>query len=631
MLLPRRRITSLTILGLFTLTLYQLSTYWTGSHNLPVGIRHKLKPEDAKLTGETPSSNVPAADQPSSTLSEPRPPVPGAAESPQIETPSDQTTTRPEGGEVNRWDSGQHVFAGKKFVAKYPVKLVQELPKGAPLSLPKLQYDFEEEEEGAKATRIERLDAVKKSFARSWGAYKEHAWMKDELKPKSGGSQESFGGWGATLVDTLDTLWIMGMKDEFEEAVAAAKKISFYNSTSHQLNVFETTIRYLGGFLGAYDISEGKYPELLEKATEIGELLYCAFDTPNRMPSTRWSWREALNGADQQASPHTIVAEVGSLTLEFTRLSQITGDPKYYDAVDRIMREFQKAQSQTRLPGLWPTIVNSKHLTFKDTGFTLSGMADSLYEYLPKEHLLLGGRSEVVDYKAMYKYAITAAMNHIFFQPMVPDGADILFPGDTTVSSSEGEPINAHFKANAQHLGCYAGGMVGMGSKLFDQPEHLNMARKLVDGCIWAYETMPTGIMPEFSEMIPCNMNSDCKWNQTLWEERLKEKAPSIDNLEGDSKKRPVERVMENLRLRPGFIAFRDRRYILRPEAIESVFIHYRLTGAKDLPEKAWKMFTAIENATRTDIANSAVMDVTIEGGNSSSRIAWRVFGWRRH
>ena len=54
------------------------------------------------------------------------------------------------------------------------------------------------------------------------------------------------------------------------------------------INVFETTIRYLGGFLGAYDLSDGKYPILLEKAKELGEVLYNSFDTPNRLPITRW-------------------------------------------------------------------------------------------------------------------------------------------------------------------------------------------------------------------------------------------------------------------------------------------------------------------------------------------------------
>ena len=263
MLFPRRRITSLTILALFTLTLYQLSTYWSGSKSQlvpPLGQHVKAKPKDDRLTPEPPDAlgDQASLSEPSPTiLTDPRPPPREVSSAAQSEASKDPLTEHPEAGQVNRWDSGQHTFGPKKFVAKHPVKLVQDLPRGLPLQLPRLQHSFKEETEEAEVTRVERLTAVKESFQRSWSAYKEYAWLHDELKPKSARGATSFGGWGATLVDTLDTLWLMGMKDEFEDAIAAAMKIDFTNTTSTTLNVFETTIRYLGGFLGAHDISEG--------------------------------------------------------------------------------------------------------------------------------------------------------------------------------------------------------------------------------------------------------------------------------------------------------------------------------------------------------------------------------------
>ena len=39
-----------------------------------------------------------------------------------------------------------------------------------------------------------------------------------------------------------------------------------------------------------------------------------------------------LEGVDQEAASGAISANVGSLGLEFTKLSQLTGDPKFYDA-----------------------------------------------------------------------------------------------------------------------------------------------------------------------------------------------------------------------------------------------------------------------------------------------------------
>jgi mannosyl-oligosaccharide alpha-1,2-mannosidase len=87
----------------------------------------------------------------------------------------------------------------------------------------------------------------------------------------------------------------------------------------------------------------------------------------------------------QEAGESVLAAEIGSLTLEFTRLSQLTGDPRFFDAVDRIMDIFDAQQMSTKLPGLWPVVVNARTGHFNEYGgFTIGGMEDSLYEYLPK-------------------------------------------------------------------------------------------------------------------------------------------------------------------------------------------------------------------------------------------------------
>lgn len=46
----------------------------------------------------------------------------------------------------------------------------------------------------------------------AWGGYKSKAWGRDELKPISGHGGDPWGGIGCTLVDSLDTLWLMGLK-----------------------------------------------------------------------------------------------------------------------------------------------------------------------------------------------------------------------------------------------------------------------------------------------------------------------------------------------------------------------------------------------------------------------------------
>lgn len=93
----------------------------------------------------------------------------------------------------------------------------------------------------------------------------------------------------------------------------------------------------------------------------------------------------AAKGDLQSAPSNALSADIGSLSLEFTRLSQLSGDPKYYDAIQRIMNAFEESQNSTRLPGMWPVSLNARKLDFThDRVFTLGAMADSLYEYFPK-------------------------------------------------------------------------------------------------------------------------------------------------------------------------------------------------------------------------------------------------------
>lgn len=48
--------------------------------------------------------------------------------------------------------------------------------------------------------------------------YTEYAWGMDELQPLSQRGKNSFAGMGATIVDSLSTLWIMGLQEEFANA-----------------------------------------------------------------------------------------------------------------------------------------------------------------------------------------------------------------------------------------------------------------------------------------------------------------------------------------------------------------------------------------------------------------------------
>lgn len=467
---------------------------------------------------------------------------------------------------------------------RHPVLSTRPLPTGSPKQFPRVQHAFPNYVHD-DTTRA-RQSAVRAAFVRSWDAYKKHAWLHDELAPVSGGGKTTFGGWAATLVDALDTLWIMDLREDFYAAAAAAAQLDWAKTPDRSLNLFEVTIRHLGGLLGAYELS-GE-PALLEKATELGNLLYMAFDTPNRMPGFWLDFEDAKHGR-QEAGTNDPSAAPCSLSLEFTRLSQLTGDTKFYDAISRITDFLEETQDKSKLPGMWPKLINFRGQSVDgETSFTLGALADSLYEYLPKMAALLGGR--LPSYEKMYRSAMKTATEHLLFRPMLPEEdskhRDVLFVGDVYARTDRIEHV-----PEGQHLSCFAGGMFGLGGKLFDIPEHVAIGERLARGCAWAYSAFPTGLMPEIFNLIRCDsLDGPCPWDEELWQSR------------GDKN------------TRKGFVNARDPRYILRPEAIESVFLLYRMTGKDDLRDVAWRMFESVVKSTETPLAYSAIADVTVEG-----------------
>lgn len=463
----------------------------------------------------------------------------------------------------------------------YPVDDIKPLPKGQPKKIPRIQHDFDLTKPHPEAAT--RQQAVRDAFVKSWTSYKKHAWGRDELTPVTGNGKTTFGGFAATLVDSLDTLWIMGLEDEFHDAAAYAAQLDWSKTDDKAVNLFETTIRHLGGLLSAYDLSGER--ALLLKAEELGNLLYMATDTPNRMPGFWANFDDMRTGA-QVAGTSDPSASPGSLSLEFTRLSQLTGNPKYFDAISRITSLLERTQSQSRLPGLWPKLIDFRNERVADgDAFTLGALADSLYEYLPKMHLLLRGRDPA--YEKMYRAAAAAARENLLFRPMLPDEEDVLFAGDAYVHSAGGA---VERRPDGQHLACFAGGMFGLGGRVFDIESDVKIGERLARGCAWAYKAFPAGVMPELFSMIPCDDLDGCGWDVNVWEAR--------GDLGLDKK---------------SFTDVRDARYILRPEAIESVFLLYRITGKRELQDVAWRMFEAVVKATGTELGSSAIADVRVQ------------------
>ncbi|TVY13637.1 Mannosyl-oligosaccharide 1,2-alpha-mannosidase MNS1 [Lachnellula arida] len=484
-------------------------------------------------------------------------------------------------GKTSKIHAVKSSFDWSKLSRRNPIPSTILLPKGRPHSLPRIQHKFPKESRSGLAQLELQRQSVRRAFQKCWRSYKEHAWMRDELMPLSGGSKDTFGGWAATLIDSLDTLWIMRLEAEFKDAVAAVATIDWAYTNNTSCNIFETTIRHLGGLLSAYDLSNSQV--LLDKAIELGDMLYAGFDTPNGMPPF-WLDFEKAKAGELEADSHGPIASPGSLSLEFTRLSQITKDPKYYAAISRITDLIERHQSTTLIPGMWPTMIDSRNEGFNLRQFSIGALADSLYEYFPKMHALMGGLNPV--YKKLTISSLDTIKENALFRPMLADKEDILFAGRVSVNEDGGIDL----VPEGQHLSCFAGGMYALSGRLFGRDDHVDLGVRLARGCSYAYAAFPTGIMPEIFDMFPCKTLDGCAWDEEMWK------------TDGDQN------------LPKGFKNARDTSYLLRPEAIESVFLLYRITGLVEFRDAAWNMFQAIQNATETEFGNAMIDDVTVSG-----------------
>jgi mannosyl-oligosaccharide alpha-1,2-mannosidase len=175
---------------------------------------------------------------------------------------------------------------------------------------------------------------------------------------------------------------------------------------------------------------------------------------------------------------------------------------------------------------------------------------------------------------------------------------DVLFAGQVTTDGKT-PASQLQTEPQVQHLACFVPGMVAIGAKLFSSTADMETAEKLVKGCLWAYEAAPLGVQPEIFHVVSCASNEFCSWDERLFESAV----------EASLQDKPHPAFSQRT---PGIVVVDDARYILRPEAIESVFIMYRITGDRMYQDRAWKMFENIIKHTKTSIAHAALADCTM-------------------
>ncbi|XP_034480007.1 mannosyl-oligosaccharide alpha-1,2-mannosidase IA isoform X3 [Drosophila innubila] len=390
----------------------------------------------------------------------------------------------------------------------------------------------------------EKRSTIVKMMEHAWHNYKLYAWGKNELRPLSQRphSGSIFGSYdlGATIVDGLDTLYIMGLEKEYKEGRDWIERKFSLDNISAELSVFETNIRFVGGMLTLYAFTGD--PLYKEKAQHIADKLLPAFQTPTGIPyalvNTKTGMAKNYGWASGGSS---ILSEFGTLHLEFAYLSDITGNPLYRERVQtirQVLKEIEKPK------GLYPNFLNPKTGKWGQLHMSLGALGDSYYEYLLKAWLQSGQTDE--EARDMYDEAMLAIMDK-----MVRTSAN----GLTYVSDLKFDRL----EHKMDHLACFSGGLFALGAAT-RQNEHtdkyMEVGKGITNTCHESYIRTPTQLGPEAFRF------SDAAEARALRSQ--------------------------------------EKYYILRPETFESYFVLWRLTHDQKYRDWGWEAVLALEKHCRT-------------------------------
>ncbi|OAY29138.1 mannosyl-oligosaccharide 1,2-alpha-mannosidase MNS3 [Manihot esculenta] len=447
---------------------------------------------------------------------------------------------------------------------------------------------------------LERQQKVKEAFIHAWSGYRNYAMGYDELMPLSRRGVDGLGGLGATVVDALDTAMIMGANEVVSEAGSWIEThLSDRISKKGQVNLFETTIRILGGLLSAYHLSggeqgtnsmrEGQKPiPYLETARNLADRLLVAFtSSPTAIPFSD----VVLHDHSAHSSPDGLssTSEVSTLQLEFNYLSTVSGDPKY--SIEA-MKVLEHMKNLPKVEGLVPIYISPDTGEFSGENIRLGSRGDSYYEYLLKVWLQQGtSRDTNFTYlHDMYEEAMKG-VRHLLVQKSIPNG--LVFVGELPYG-----PKGA-FDPKMDHLVCFLPGTLALGATKgitkekamrdnllkFEDLENLKLAEDLAKTCFEMYSVTSTGLAPEIAYFHT--------------------KEYSEGGLDGGNK---GSKFVDDI-----IIKHADRHNLLRPESVESFFVLYRITEDPKYREWGWQIFEAFEKYTKVESGGySSLEDVTV-------------------
>lgn len=242
---------------------------------------------------------------------------------------------------------------------------------------------------------------TKAEFLHAWQGYRKYASGYDELLPLSKAGKNWHG--GPTLlmtpVDALDTMLVMGLKDEADRTREELVRNLRFDQDIEVKN-FEITIRILGGLLSSHQMTGDK--RLLAMAEDLATRLLPVFDSPTGMP---YMFVNLKTGKTSGAVSNP--AEIGTLILEFGTLARLTGKEVFFTKAKKALVElYRRRDPKTGLVG---QEINVETGAWTSTSSHIGGAIDSYYEYLAKCARLFDDK----ECEVMSRESLLAANRHL--------------------------------------------------------------------------------------------------------------------------------------------------------------------------------------------------------------------------
>jgi len=246
---------------------------------------------------------------------------------------------------------------------------------------------------------------------------------------------DGFGSLGASILDSLDTLYLMGLTAEFRRAADwAVANLTFTTPRAVEswdagvemhVSLFETNIRAVGGLLAAGSLSGEA--ALVARAADVAARLLPAFDTDSGVPT---NWVQLARGGVRGAQ-RAILSEFATLSMEFLSTSALTGDPRYAELAEGALLAALRApgRGSGEERGFMQTLldpnggggfsggrisfggVHAAPVAFLRSAshaclaLAAAGAGDSAYEYFIKTWLLMGRDDAFLPYRHLFDAA----------------------------------------------------------------------------------------------------------------------------------------------------------------------------------------------------------------------------------